>query len=90
MDDLRRSIVSITPTGLDVIEGAAPQVEELYSEIADAFGSERTRQLQDLLSELEATIRNLQPVPEYEPARAELHHSEGRSHMRGRPKKKIA
>ena len=90
MEDLRRSIVSITQAGLAVIEGAGPQVEEIYGEISDAFGLERTRQLQDLLSELEATIRDLPPVPEYETAIPQPPPTEGRSHIRGRPKKKIA
>lgn len=58
-NDLRRSRIAISQAGLAVIEKVAPQSEEIYGEIARAFGVERMRELQRLLEELEAVASGL-------------------------------
>lgn len=55
--DLRRSLVSISPAGLALIERAAPAVARVTAEIDQAFGDARMRALRTLLSELEAALR---------------------------------
>ena len=54
--DLRRSVVSLEPKGLRLIAAHAPYSEQMYDQIAARFGTERTRQLLDLLAELESSL----------------------------------
>lgn len=58
--DLRRSMVSITPAGLRVIAAVAPTSEAIYAEIASRFGAARLDDLHELLHHLETS---LQPMP---------------------------
>lgn len=51
--DLRRGIISISPTGRALIEAAGPVSEAIYSEITARFGSEKLKALHLLLDELE-------------------------------------
>jgi homoprotocatechuate degradation regulator HpaR len=54
--DLRRSTVSLEPAGLKLIAAHAPYSEETYNAIEERFGTERLRQLFELLRELEAAL----------------------------------
>lgn len=60
--DMRRNLVSITPSGLALMEMVAPHQEAIYSEITTAFGAEKMQNLQSLLKDLEATLAELSPV----------------------------
>lgn len=53
--DRRRSIVSITPAGLGVIEAHAAESAALAQKLAIAYGSERLETLLDLLDALHRT-----------------------------------
>ena len=55
--DLRRSVISISPAGLDMLSKIAPLSEASFSEIAHLFGEERLDQLFDLLYELERKLK---------------------------------
>ncbi|WP_398469848.1 homoprotocatechuate degradation operon regulator HpaR [Tardiphaga sp.] len=54
--DLRRSIVSITPKGLRLIETVAPTSEAIYGEMTKRFGARKLVELQAMLHELEACL----------------------------------
>ncbi len=54
--DLRRSVVSLERKGLRLIATHAPYSEEVYDDIAKAFGAERLAQLFALLRELEECL----------------------------------
>lgn len=54
--DLRRSAVSVTAAGLELIAAHAPQSERVYRAIEERFGAERLRQLSRLLGELDAAL----------------------------------
>lgn len=54
--DMRRTVVSVTPAGLELIAAHAPQSEKIYRAIEERFGTERLRQLSRLLGELEAAL----------------------------------
>jgi|SRR6185437_379400 len=68
--DLRRSVISISPAGLDMLSKIAPLSEASFAEIAHLFGEERLDQLFDLLYELERKLKKQpgQSVKEEEPA----------------------
>lgn len=88
--DLRRSLVSISPTGAKLIEVAGPHSERIYAEITAAFGPERLALLQELLGELEARLQQIGPFPfESDPAIDEVRQLL-RPSRRGRPRKKPA
>ncbi|WP_233022405.1 homoprotocatechuate degradation operon regulator HpaR [Rhodopseudomonas boonkerdii] len=55
--DLRRSIVSITPKGLKLIETVAPVSEAIYGEMTKRFGARKLADLQAMLHELETCLR---------------------------------
>jgi homoprotocatechuate degradation regulator HpaR len=55
--DLRRSVISISPPGLEMLSKIAPLSEASFSEIAHLFGEERLDQLFDLLYELERKLK---------------------------------
>jgi homoprotocatechuate degradation regulator HpaR len=63
-EDMRRSLISISPQGFKLIEAVAPYSESIYSEIAETFGSERMEKLQGLLKELTDALHDL-PQPDY-------------------------
>ncbi|MCB1412760.1 MAG: homoprotocatechuate degradation operon regulator HpaR [Xanthobacteraceae bacterium] len=61
-EDLRRNIVSISPKGLRLIEVVAPSSEQIYAEITHRYGEDRLTELQAMLHELEASLRDM-PLP---------------------------
>jgi homoprotocatechuate degradation regulator HpaR len=54
--DMRRTAISITAAGLELIAAHAPHSERIYRAIEERFGSERLRQLSRLLGELEGAL----------------------------------
>lgn len=69
--DLRRSIVSISPKGLRLIEAVAPSSEAIYGEITHRFGADKLVELQALLQELETSLREMPVAGGKEPDIAE-------------------
>lgn len=55
--DLRRSIVSITPKGLKLIETVAPTSEAIYGEMTKRYGARKLVELQAMLHELETCLQ---------------------------------
>lgn len=55
--DMRRTAVSVTSAGLELIAAHAPHSERIYRAIEERFGAERLRQLSRLLGELEGALR---------------------------------
>jgi len=51
-DDQRRSLISITAKGRDLVEKISPQSEERYDEIARRFGEKNLATLYDMLGKL--------------------------------------
>ena len=54
--DMRRTEVSVTAAGLELIAAHAPQSERIYRGIEERYGAERLRQLSRLLAELEGAL----------------------------------
>ncbi len=54
--DMRRAVVVVTRGGLELIAAHAPASERIYRAIEDRFGSERLRQLLELLGQLEDCV----------------------------------
>ena len=54
--DLRRSMVSITSKGLQLIDAVAPSSESIYAGIAKRFGTRQLTELQDMLHLLERKL----------------------------------
>ena len=54
--DMRRTAISITAAGLELIAAHAPHSERIYRAIEERFGTERLRELSRLLGELEAAL----------------------------------
>src|SRR5690606_13583141 len=86
-DDLRRNLVSITPSGLALMAVVAPHSETIYSEITTAFGDEKMQTLQALLRDLEATLAGLSPVSIPKDAYGKEIGRLARPLPRGRPRK---
>lgn len=59
--DLRRSLISIAPSGVALMEEIAPQSEAIYAEITARFGAERLALLQDMLRDLEREMTAFGP-----------------------------
>jgi homoprotocatechuate degradation regulator HpaR len=57
--DLRRGMVSISATGLRLIEAVAPSSEAIYAAITRRYGARRLRELQDMLHALERSLSEL-------------------------------
>ena len=57
--DLRRSVVLITPAGLRLIAAVAPTSETIYADIARRFGAARLDDLHELLHHLETTLQSM-------------------------------
>lgn len=55
-EDQRRSMVSITPKGLKLIETVGPFSEAIYAEIARRYGGTQLGELQDLLRALDDSL----------------------------------
>ncbi|WP_453969201.1 homoprotocatechuate degradation operon regulator HpaR [Amorphus sp. MBR-141] len=60
-DDQRRALISISPSGLTLIDAVAPYSEEIYAEVTSAFGPEKMETLQALLKDLTETLNALPP-----------------------------
>lgn len=61
-EDLRRSVVSITPKGLRLIEAVAPSSEAIYAEITRRYGAGKLAELHALLQALEVSLWDM-PLP---------------------------
>ncbi|MCP4564457.1 MAG: homoprotocatechuate degradation operon regulator HpaR [Bosea sp.] len=57
--DLRRWMISLSPSGSALIDNVTPVSEAIYREISQRFGEDRLSQLQDLLAELEEAMAGL-------------------------------
>lgn len=60
--DLRRAMVSITASGLKLIEAVAPTSETIYAEITKRYGARKLAELQEMLSALEGSLAGLEPA----------------------------
>jgi homoprotocatechuate degradation regulator HpaR len=60
--DLRRGIVSITATGLRLIEAVAPSSEAIYAEMTKRYGAKKLGELQDMLGLLESSLQAMAVV----------------------------
>lgn len=87
--DLRRTLVSITPKGYMLIDAVAPYSESIYGEITRVFGEEKMELLQSLLKELAQELDKLPPIvyPENELSPEISQLSSGQ--QRGRPKSAV-
>ncbi len=56
--DLRRSLISLSPAGRELLLKVAPLSEASFTEIAQAFGERHLNQLFRLLSELESELNS--------------------------------
>lgn len=56
-NDLRKSLIAISPDGQKLIDAVAPYSDEIYAEITSTFGEEKLARLQDLLRELTQVTR---------------------------------
>lgn len=86
-NDMRKSLIAISPTGLNMIDAVAPYSEQIYGEITSAFGDDKLAQLEQLLRELTESTRALPPA-DYrdETLPSEIREIVG-SRQRGRPKR---
>jgi homoprotocatechuate degradation regulator HpaR len=55
--DLRRSIVSITASGVRLIQAVAPSSEAIYAEITQRYGAGKLADLQAALHRLESALK---------------------------------
>jgi homoprotocatechuate degradation regulator HpaR len=63
--DLRRGVVSISVTGLKLIEAVAPSSEAIYAAMTRRYGARQLAALQDMLHALEGSLSEL-PVDDGE------------------------
>jgi homoprotocatechuate degradation regulator HpaR len=57
--DLRRGMMSISPSGLQLIKAVAPSSEAIYAAITRRYGARKLRELQDMLHALEGSLAGL-------------------------------
>lgn len=57
--DLRRWMISLSPSGTELIDTVTPVSEAIYREISQRFGEDKLGQLQDLLTELEEAMAGI-------------------------------
>jgi homoprotocatechuate degradation regulator HpaR len=57
--DLRRGVVSISASGLKLIEAVAPSSEAIYAAITRRYGARKLAELQDMLHALEASLSGM-------------------------------
>lgn len=64
-EDQRRVVVSITPSGLRLIEKVGTHSESIYAQISDQYGAKKLLTLQIMLRELEIAMSHevFQPLP---------------------------
>lgn len=60
--DHRRTLVSLTSRGHDVVARVAPESEAIYNALEHGFGSDRLHRLLDELAALEAVANALEPA----------------------------
>lgn len=63
-EDQRRSVLSLTEKGKELIRRHTPQSAQIYQRIAEAYGEERLKLLQTMLAELETSMNSFNIVPE--------------------------
>jgi homoprotocatechuate degradation regulator HpaR len=61
-EDLRRSVVTISAKGLQLIKAVAPSSETIYAEITRRYGADRLGELQAMLHALETSLADM-PLP---------------------------
>jgi DNA-binding MarR family transcriptional regulator len=57
--DLRRAVVSISESGLKLMEVVAPSSEAIHAEIRRCYGAKKLAELQEMLGALEASLEEL-------------------------------
>ena len=62
-DDQRRSLLSLTDAGRDLVAAVAPESEAIYEAIEGRFGAERLGGLLADLRDLEAALADVSPIP---------------------------
>lgn len=60
-DDLRRSLTSISPDGLKLIDAVAPYSESIYQEITETVGRDTMEELQSLCRDVIGALSELPP-----------------------------
>ncbi|MCG8273314.1 homoprotocatechuate degradation operon regulator HpaR [Aquamicrobium sp. NLF2-7] len=63
-DDQRRSVLSLTAKGRELIREHTPQSAQIYQRITEAYGEERLQLLQSMLAELETSMNSFNIVPD--------------------------
>lgn len=61
-DDMRRSLIAISPQGMALMDVVAPHSEAIYAEITRRYGAEKLALLQDMLRELETVLTAGLPI----------------------------
>src|SRR3981189_711521 len=64
--DLRRGVVSISASGVSLIEAVAPSSEAIYAAITRRYGARKLAELQDMLHQLEGSLAELRAAGEHE------------------------
>ena len=85
-DDLRRWLISISPTGLKLIDAVAPYSESIYAEIAATFGRQN---MDALLQSCRELTESLNGLPQLSYGDGELSDDIGQivgGNSRGRPR----
>lgn len=57
--DLRRGLISLSPSGQTLIETVTPRSEDIYREIGARFGADNLATLQSLLHRLEVVLTDM-------------------------------
>ncbi|MEJ5022853.1 homoprotocatechuate degradation operon regulator HpaR [Ochrobactrum vermis] len=65
-DDQRRSVLSLTEKGKELIRQHTPQSAQIYERIAETYGHERLQLLQIMLAELETSMNSFNILPDTE------------------------
>ncbi|MBC2887441.1 homoprotocatechuate degradation operon regulator HpaR [Ochrobactrum sp. CM-21-5] len=71
-EDQRRSVLSLTEKGKELIRQHTPQSVQIYERIAEAYGHERLQLLQTMLAELETSMNSFNILPDTEDAATDL------------------
>lgn len=85
-DDMRKSLIAISPDGTRLIDAIAPFSDEIYAEITSTFGEENLAALQDLLKELTRVTNALPPVDHSRRIFPPEIHDIAQARRRGRPR----
>ncbi|MBD9375231.1 homoprotocatechuate degradation operon regulator HpaR [Rhizobium sp. ARZ01] len=71
-DDQRRSVLSLTEKGQELIRQHTPQSAQIYQRIAEAYGEQRLKLLQTMLAELETSMNSFNILPDTEYAAGDV------------------